>query len=160
MEESGQKRPHSPEHNAGNGGQIVAVKKARTNELAIAGTVTKEVITAPACPSCIPGCHRTKPGHASPHLQGIKRTSNLQAPTMQLKGHAGEVFSMRFNSTGDALASGSFDKQVFLWKVYGDCDNYCVLKVRARVFLLHVGFWVLNGAASNFLLHVNLRTGA
>uniref|UniRef100_A0A7S0S261 Anaphase-promoting complex subunit 4 WD40 domain-containing protein n=1 Tax=Chlamydomonas leiostraca TaxID=1034604 RepID=A0A7S0S261_9CHLO len=59
---------------------------------------------------------------------GIKRTSNLQAPTMQLTGHAGEVYSIRFSPDGKNLASSSFDKDIFLWHVYGECNNFAVLK--------------------------------
>lgn len=62
-------------------------------------------------------------------LQGIKRTSNLMAPTMQLTGHAGEVLALQYNPEGDVLASGSFDKEVFLWRAFGENKNYSVLKV-------------------------------
>ena len=62
-------------------------------------------------------------------MQGIKRTSNLLAPIMQLTGHGGEVYSVRFNPDGECLASGSFDKLIYLWKTYGECPNYMVLKV-------------------------------
>lgn len=48
---------------------------------------------------------------------------------MQLSGHGGEVYSLAFSPDGQSLASASFDKQIFLWRVFGDCDNYCVLKV-------------------------------
>lgn len=26
------------------------------------------------------------------------------------------------------MASGGFDKNILVWKVYGDCDNWCILK--------------------------------
>lgn len=74
--------------------------------------------------------------------QGIKRTSNLQAPTMQLTGHASEVFSLDFSPDGKSLASASFDKMVFLWRVFGDCDNYMVIKVRGAGRA-----WIQDGAA-------------
>ena len=62
-------------------------------------------------------------------MQGPKRTSALQAPIMLLTGHGGEVFSMKFNPDGDVLASGSHDKNIFLWRTYGEeCENYMVLK--------------------------------
>jgi Prp8 binding protein len=64
------------------------------------------------------------------HVQGPRRTSALQAPIMLLTGHAGEVFTMKFNSDGNTVASGSHDKGIFLWRVYGDCENYMVLKGR------------------------------
>jgi len=47
---------------------------------------------------------------------------------MLLQGHRAEVFSMKFSPSGKNLASGSFDKTIYLWRVYGDCENYSVLK--------------------------------
>eukprot|EP01133_Synstelium_polycarpum_P010722 gene10722-12471_t len=61
-------------------------------------------------------------------ILGTERTSKLQAPIMQLTGHKGEVYTAKFNPFGTALATGSFDKEIFLWNVYGDCINYSVLK--------------------------------
>eukprot|EP01136_Pigoraptor_vietnamica_P020262 Opistho-1_new@68906 len=61
-------------------------------------------------------------------VAGPKRTSGLLAPIMLLTGHEGEVFSCKFNPSGTALASGSFDRDVFLWRTYGECENYAVLK--------------------------------
>ena len=67
---------------------------------------------------------------ASLAMQGIKRTSQLHAPIMQLFGHGGEVYTLRFSPGGELLASGSFDKMILLWKTYGEhCDNYMSLKV-------------------------------
>eukprot|EP01132_Coremiostelium_polycephalum_P006084 gene6084-7581_t len=61
-------------------------------------------------------------------ILGTERTSKLQHPIMQLSGHKGEVFTVKFSPDGKSLASGSFDKEIFLWNVYGDCINYSVLK--------------------------------
>jgi Prp8 binding protein len=47
---------------------------------------------------------------------------------MQLTGHSDQVFTLRFNPAGDVLASGSHDKQIFLWRTYGECENFLVLK--------------------------------
>ncbi len=47
---------------------------------------------------------------------------------MLLTGHAGEVFTMKFSPGGDVVASGSFDKHIFLWNTYGDCENFMMLK--------------------------------
>lgn len=47
---------------------------------------------------------------------------------MLLTGHAGEVFGVKFSPDGSVLASCSHDKHLFLWNVYGECDNYMVLK--------------------------------
>lgn len=35
---------------------------------------------------------------------------------------------MRFNPEGDVIASGSHDKHIFLWRTYGECENYMMLK--------------------------------
>jgi Prp8 binding protein len=58
----------------------------------------------------------------------VARTSNLLAPIMLLTGHKAEVFSCKFSPDGKHLASGSFDKQIYLWNVYGECENFMVLK--------------------------------
>ncbi|SAM09551.1 hypothetical protein [Absidia glauca] len=58
----------------------------------------------------------------------IKRTSGLQAPVMQLTGHEGEVYSTKFDPSGQHIASGSYDRRILLWNTYGDCENYGVLK--------------------------------
>ena len=44
--------------------------------------------------------------------EGVKRTSNLSAPTILLEGHTGAVYSVAFDSTGQNLASASFDRQI------------------------------------------------
>ncbi|XP_038051991.1 U5 small nuclear ribonucleoprotein 40 kDa protein-like [Patiria miniata] len=59
---------------------------------------------------------------------GPPRTSNLLAPIMLLTGHGAEIFSAKFHPDGNTLASGSFDRNIFLWSVYGECDNYAVLR--------------------------------
>lgn len=61
-------------------------------------------------------------------LQGPKRTSALLAPIMLLTGHEDQVFTMRFNPEGDVIASGSHDKNIFLWRTYGECENFMVIK--------------------------------
>ena len=57
------------------------------------------------------------------------RTSELQGPNMQLKGHGGAIYSCAFDPTGALLASGSMDKSILLWDVFGEdgCTNYNVL---------------------------------
>ncbi|CAG8471156.1 33_t:CDS:10 [Diversispora eburnea] len=61
-------------------------------------------------------------------VQIVKRTSGLQAPIMLLNGHQGEIFTIRFNPSGQHIASGSFDRNILLWNTYGDCQNYGLLK--------------------------------
>ncbi|KAI0018638.1 WD40 repeat-like protein [Xylariomycetidae sp. FL0641] len=60
-------------------------------------------------------------------VQSVNRTSNLEAPVMELTGHAGEVFSAKFNPSGSFIASGSMDRSILLWNSSGACDNYGVL---------------------------------
>ena len=70
---------------------------------------------------------------------------------MLLTGHAAEVFSMKFNPEGDTIASGSHDKGIFLWRVYGDCENYMVLRGKS---LLIVSYFA--GKGSPFLRTVDM----
>ncbi|CAI7849611.1 unnamed protein product [Closterium sp. NIES-53] len=66
---------------------------------------------------------------------GVKRTSSLLAPIMLLTGHAAGVFTMKFSPDGEVIASGSQDKEIFLWRIEGECDNYMVLKGHKNVIL-------------------------
>jgi len=59
------------------------------------------------------------------------RTSSLQAPIMLLTGHSGDIFSVRFHPEGQFLASSGFDRQIFLWNTYGECDNFAVMSGHA-----------------------------
>lgn len=45
-------------------------------------------------------------------IQGVRRTSNLQAPIMQLEGHEGEIFTTEFHPEGEMLLSSGFDRQI------------------------------------------------
>jgi Prp8 binding protein len=60
--------------------------------------------------------------------QGVRRLSTLDAPIMCCEGHAAQVTSVKFSPDGSSFASASFDKQIFLWNVRGDCQNLAVLK--------------------------------
>ncbi|OJJ96131.1 hypothetical protein ASPACDRAFT_81368 [Aspergillus aculeatus ATCC 16872] len=60
-------------------------------------------------------------------VQAVPRTSGLRAPIMELTGHSGEVFSVRFDPTGQHIASGSMDRSILLWNTYGECENYGAL---------------------------------
>lgn len=63
------------------------------------------------------------------------RKSGLFGPTMLLTGHEAEVFCCEFSPDGRNLASGSFDKTINLWNVYGECENYGVMKGHANAVL-------------------------
>jgi Prp8 binding protein len=65
----------------------------------------------------------------------VKRTSSLKAPIMLLTGHEGEVFSSRFSPDGKAVASASFDRQIYLWSTQGECRNYAALLGHAGAVL-------------------------
>lgn len=56
------------------------------------------------------------------------RTSSLMAPTMCLTGHKNAIYSLKFDPTGNFLASAGFEREIYLWNVYGECENYMVLK--------------------------------
>jgi len=58
---------------------------------------------------------------------GVQRTSNLLAPIMLLEGHQGEIFSCEFHPEGKHLVSTGFDRQIYIWNVYGECENISVL---------------------------------
>lgn len=60
--------------------------------------------------------------------QGPARTSALLAPNMLLTGHADQVFTLRFNPAGDLIATGSFDKTILVYRVYGECENVLQIK--------------------------------
>lgn len=41
-----------------------------------------------------------------------------------MTGHSGELFTARFDPSGQRIASGSMDKSIQLWNAQGDCTNY------------------------------------
>jgi Prp8 binding protein len=43
------------------------------------------------------------------------RTSSLPTPTLQLTGHGGSVYALKYSPSGAILCSTSFDMQCFLW---------------------------------------------
>ncbi|KAG5935054.1 hypothetical protein E4U53_000532, partial [Claviceps sorghi] len=45
-------------------------------------------------------------------VQTSTRTSALQAPVMELSGHTGEIFTAKFDLTGNLIASGSMDRSI------------------------------------------------
>jgi Prp8 binding protein len=78
------------------------------------------------------------PRHVTAHAPNQRsplRTSGLQAPIMLLTGHAGEVFAAEFSPDGDAIASASFDRQIYMWRTFGDCENYAAMIGHAGAIL-------------------------
>ncbi len=96
---------------------------------------------SPLAPALLNHLHMSDAGHKANQLSYGARDR------LQKKGEIGEerrpflacfppclhspfpqVFTMRFNPEGDVIASGSHDKHIFLWRTYGDCENYMMLK--------------------------------
>lgn len=62
------------------------------------------------------------------HIEGEPpRTSNLLSPIMLLSGHQGEIFCSKFHPNGALIASSGFDRQIFLWNTYGECENFAAI---------------------------------
>ncbi|KAK9472683.1 WD40-repeat-containing domain protein [Dipodascopsis tothii] len=57
-------------------------------------------------------------------IQTVQRSSALAAPIIQLAGHKGEVYACRFDGSGQVVASGSQDRTIQLWNVYGGNENF------------------------------------
>ncbi|TKY62871.1 U5 small nuclear ribonucleoprotein 40 kDa protein [Spatholobus suberectus] len=82
-------------------------------------------------------------GPRAPGPNGKQRTSSLESPIMLLLGHQSAIYTMKFNPAGSVVASGSHDREIFLWNVHGDCKNFVVLKGHKNAVLdLH---WTTDG---------------
>lgn len=80
----------------------------------------------------------------APGPNGKQRTSSLESPIMLLTGHQSAVYTMKVNPAGTVIASGSHDRDIFLWHVHGDCKNFMVLKGHKNAILdLH---WTTDGS--------------
>ncbi|KAK6167431.1 hypothetical protein SNE40_021463 [Patella caerulea] len=66
---------------------------------------------------------------------GPPRTSSLDAPIMLLTGHEGDIFTAKFAPSGQMLASAGFDRLIYFWNVYGECENYHVMKGHAGAIM-------------------------
>lgn len=56
------------------------------------------------------------------------RTSSLEAPIMHLTGHKAAVYAARFSPDGRHIATAGKDRDVLLWNVFGEGDNYALLR--------------------------------
>ncbi|KAE8694868.1 U5 small nuclear ribonucleoprotein 40 kDa protein [Hibiscus syriacus] len=80
----------------------------------------------------------------APDRNGNKRTSSLESPIMLLTGHQSSIYTMKFNPAGTVIASGSHDREIFMWNVHGDCKNFIFLKGHKNAILdLH---WTTDGS--------------
>jgi len=68
-----------------------------------------------------------KPKSDALSIGAVPRTSTMQSPIMVLTGHGGEVLSFQFDPSGKFCASAGHDKDIFLWEVHGECENYGLL---------------------------------
>jgi Prp8 binding protein len=68
-------------------------------------------------------------------ISSLRRKSGLLGPTMLIKGHASAVYCLDFSPDGRILASGSNDKNIFIWNVYGECENTAVLSGHSSAVL-------------------------
>uniref|UniRef100_A0A8R1DEA0 WD_REPEATS_REGION domain-containing protein n=1 Tax=Caenorhabditis japonica TaxID=281687 RepID=A0A8R1DEA0_CAEJA len=46
---------------------------------------------------------------------------------MVLQGHEGEIYTGTFSPDGTCLATSGYDQKIFLWNVYGECENFSVI---------------------------------
>merc|ERR1719435_734649 len=83
---------------------LVPQKKARAGEMVIVNNAARAVVAS-----------------------NVPRTSNMEAPIMLLTGHSGEIYTGKFHPEGNLLATGGHERLVYLWQVYGECDNVSIM---------------------------------
>merc|ERR1712045_991678 len=71
---------------------------------------------------------------------GPPRTSNMEAPIMLLTGHQGETYTAKFHPEGNVIASAGFERNIFMWNVYGECENYHVINAAHAGAILQLTF--------------------
>lgn len=65
--------------------------------------------------------------YAAQNRRPDARSSSLFAPIVTLTGHEGEIFAGKFSPDGVILATAGYDRKIFLWNVYGECENWVCL---------------------------------
>ena len=46
-----------------------------------------------------------------------------------------QIFCCKFGPFGDILASAGFDRQIFIWNVFGECENIACLPGKSMIKL-------------------------
>jgi len=94
----------------------------------------------------------------------VSRTSSLMSPIMLLSGHKSEVNCVKFHPNGNTLISSGFDRDIFMWNTYGECDNYGVLSGhKGAVLDLHFsseGDYILSASTDKSIMIWDSHTGA
>ena len=62
-------------------------------------------------------------GSGAIQVAGPQRTSELLAPIMLLTGHDAPVLTGKFSPDGRHMLTGSQDRLMLLWEVFGECKN-------------------------------------
>ncbi|CAA6667744.1 unnamed protein product [Spirodela intermedia] len=92
-----------------------------------------------------------------------QRASSLESPIMLLTGHQSAVYTMKFNPSGSVIASGSHDRDIFLWNTTGDCKNFMVLRGHKNAVLevqwMADGAQVISASADKTLRAWDVETG-
>lgn len=95
---------------------------------------------------------------------GPQRTSDLLAPIMLLEGHTGAVNTCQFAPDGRHLISGSHDKLLLMWEVFGESKNVLTLRGHKNSVLqahwLEDGEGVISCSADKTVALWDSRTGA
>jgi Prp8 binding protein len=73
--------------------------------------------------------------YAAQNNKDDDRTSSLLAPIMSLVGQEGEILCCKFSPDGVTLASAGYDRKVYLWNVYGECENWAVMPGHGGVIM-------------------------
>jgi len=93
-----------PEKRAGGSMAMVPVAKKPRGEMVVVGNRSRAIMeAAPA------------------------RCSNMEAPIMLLSGHKAEVYTGKFHPSGNWLASAGMERLIYLWNVYGECENLNIM---------------------------------
>ncbi|KNC86019.1 U5 small nuclear ribonucleoprotein [Sphaeroforma arctica JP610] len=145
---------------------MTSVTKRKLDDVVQAVVVSQPKKMKDAANSSGSGAQQLVPSKANKNAvvpANLKRTSNLLAPTMLLTGHDGVVNCGAFSPDGSIIATGSQDKQVFLWQSTGECENYMVLSGHTnavmQVDFASGGGELLSCSADKFLALWNVSTG-